>query len=529
MSAISALGSARVLWHLTRADFLERVRRQSFLVTLGLAVYLGYVVSAGQMKLVIGGMRGVYNSAWVGVLMALMANLFLSLAGFYVVKNAVERDRRTGVGEILATTSMSKPLYTLGKTASNLAVLLAMVAVLAAMGPVAQWMAGEENRIELWSLLSPFLFLCLPTMAVVAACAVLFETLPALRGGVGNVVWFFVWTGVMPASIELPGFPDPLGLGVVSTKLFAEIRNRFGVTTHDFVFGGVGDERAVRTFVWDGMHWTSKMVLGQLVWLLAAVGVALLAALFFDRFDPSRGRVRSRRKAGAPEAVTETAGVPAAAPVPVHLHPLPAGARRFRFLDLLRAETRLLLRGQRWWWYAVALGLVVASLAAPLGAVRQGILPVAWIWPLLLWSALGNREARHGTTGLVFSAAHPLGRQLPAAWGAGVLLALATGGAAGLRLALAGDWPAFGAWATGALFIPTLALALGIWSGGGKLFEVIYLLLWYLGPMQHVPGMDFAGTLPAAVRAGTPLVFLVATALLGLAAVAGRKRQLRMG
>ncbi len=530
MSGRNVAGPARVLWHLTRADFLERVRRQSFLVTLGLAVYLGYVVSAGQMKLLIGGMRGVYNSPWVGILMALVANLFLSLAGFYVVKNAVERDRRTGVGEILATTSMSKPLYTLGKTASNLAVLLAMVAVLAAMGPVAQWMAGEESRIELWGLLSPFLFLCLPTMALVAACAVLFETLPVLRGGVGNVVWFFVWVGLMPAAIELPGFPDPLGLGVVSARLFAEVRDRFGVTTRDFVLGGGTDERATRTFVWPGTHWTSKMVLGQLVWLVAAVGVALLAALCFDRFDPSRGRARSRRrKESAPEAAAETAGAPAAIPAPVHLHPLPAGARRFRFLSLLRAETRLLLQGQRWWWYVVALGLAIASLASPLSAVRQGILPVAWIWPLLLWSALGNREARHGTTGLVFSAAHPLGRQLPAAWGAGVLLALATGGAAGLRLALAGDWPAAGAWAIGALFIPTLALALGVWSGTGRLFEVVYLLLWYLGPMQHVPGMDFAGTLPAAVRARTPLVFLVATALLGLAAVAGRKRQLRMG
>ena len=32
------MSRARVLWHLTRADFLERVRRYSFLMTLGLAV-----------------------------------------------------------------------------------------------------------------------------------------------------------------------------------------------------------------------------------------------------------------------------------------------------------------------------------------------------------------------------------------------------------------------------------------------------------------------------------------------------------
>jgi hypothetical protein len=513
------MSRARVLWHLTRADFLERVRRTSFLVTLGLAVYLGYVVSAGQLKLWLGDARGIYNSAWVGVLMALVANVFLSLAGFYVVKNAVERDRRTGVGEILATTPMSKPLYTLGKTASNFAVLTAMLAVLAAMGPAAQWVAGEETHIGLWHLLAPFLFLSLPAMAVVAACAVLFETLPVLRGGFGNVVWFFAWTGLMPAAIELPGYPDPFGLGAVSSKLFDAVRERFGRTDRSFTLGALKTERHTRTFVWEGMDWTAPVVLKQLAWLLVAAGIALLASLFFDRFDPSRGRVRSR-KAGsaAPETAKDIVAAPTPAPIPVHLQPLPEEARRFSFPGLLRAETRLLLQGQRWWWWAVALGLLIAGFAAPLASARQFILPAAWIWPLLRWSALGSREARYGTHGLVFSAAHPLSRQLLAAWASGVFLAAITGGGVAVRLGLAGDWGGLGAWTVGALFIPTLALALGVWSGGGKLFEVVYLLLWYLGPMQHVPGMDY-------LRA--PLVYLVATALLGLAAVAGRKRQLQ--
>ena len=77
----------------------------------------------GKLELWIGTVRGVYNSAWTATVMALVINTFLSLAGFYVVKNAVDRDRQTGVGQILATTRLSKPLYTLGKAASNLAVL----------------------------------------------------------------------------------------------------------------------------------------------------------------------------------------------------------------------------------------------------------------------------------------------------------------------------------------------------------------------------------------------------------------------
>ena len=37
------MNQARVIYHLARADFLERVRRYSFLVMLGLVVSLGYL------------------------------------------------------------------------------------------------------------------------------------------------------------------------------------------------------------------------------------------------------------------------------------------------------------------------------------------------------------------------------------------------------------------------------------------------------------------------------------------------------
>lgn len=524
---------ARVLYHLLRADFLERVRRYSFLLTLGLAVYLGYVVSVGQLKLWVDGARGVYNSAWVGVLMALVCNTFLSLAGFYVVKGSVERDRRTGVGQILATTPMTKPLYALGKMVSNLAVLLAMVAVLGGMSVVAQLVAGEETRIEPLKLLAPILVFCVPVMALVAAFAVLFETVPGLRGGLGNVAWFFVWTGgLMPFSVLNQSGRDLLGLGAVSSALYRETAARYGVIKHSFVLGGISDESARKVFPWDGMDWTAEVLLSRLIWIAAALGVALLAALLFDRFDPSRGLghtrgQRGQRKSKAAEISEASQDLAVPAPVPAfHLKPLPAGARRFHFFGLLRAELRLLFQGQRWWWYAGAAGLLIASFAAPLEGVRRVVLPLAWIWPILLWSALGTREARHGTDGLVFSAAHPLGRQLPAAWLSGVVLAMVTGGAAALRFALAGDWTGVGAWAVGALFIPTMALALGVWSGGGKLFEILYLVLWYLGPMQRVPVLDYLGSIPEAVKEGVPLAYLAATGLLMLAAVAGRKRQL---
>ena len=71
---------------IARADFLERVRRFSFLVTLLCSLYLGYAVGTGQMAMRLEGARGVYTSAWVGTTVALITGCFISLAGFYVIK-----------------------------------------------------------------------------------------------------------------------------------------------------------------------------------------------------------------------------------------------------------------------------------------------------------------------------------------------------------------------------------------------------------------------------------------------------------
>ena len=135
--------------------------------------------------------------------------------------------------------------------------------------------------------------------------------------------------------------------------------------------------------------------------------------------------------------------------------------------------------------------------------MRSGFLLAAWIWPILVWSQMGCREARHATGALLFSSERSLSRQLPALWTAGVLVALLTGSGAGIRLVLAGDWHSFAAWLAGALFIPSFALALGVWSGGTRAFEAIYTVWWYIGPAHQIPGLDFMGTTPASSTPGT--------------------------
>ena len=196
------MNAGRVIYHLARADFLERVRRYSFLVMLGLVSLLGYQTAIGNVRLQLGDYRGEFNSAWIGGMMSIITTFFLGWFGFYLVKGSVARDRETGVGQIMATTPMSRPFYMLGKWISNFAVLMAMVVLLAIFGLVIQLISGESTRINFDAYLSPFIFIVMPLMAMVAAVAVLFESIPFLAGGFGNVIYFFAFVMMIPFTME---------------------------------------------------------------------------------------------------------------------------------------------------------------------------------------------------------------------------------------------------------------------------------------------------------------------------------------
>lgn len=526
----------RVLYHLMRADFLERVRRYSFLVTLVLTAYLGYFVSVGAVSLRFGRYRGLYNSAWVGSLMTLTTCMALSLFGFYVVKNCVGRDERTRVGQVIAATPVGKSVYLLGKWLSNFAVLSSMVCVMAAAAVCMQLIRGEETRFDPAALLLPFLLIALPVMAVVAALALLFESVWWLRGGFGNVVYFALFL----CSMAFPLVHGLLGWDTIGPGMEAAVRAQHADYDGNWAFTVIRGASEPATFRWEGTHWGGAMVLGRLQWFVWALVVVSASAVFFNRFDPARGfvsrqfdalgrglRSLMQRGSGADAGLTvvEAGRDLSASPRHAPLSALHGRARRFRFTQLLSAELRLMLRGRRWWWWLVACALFAASVLSPLDAARQFVLPLLWMWPLMVWSAMGAREREHATFELVYSAASAVGRQMPATYAAGVAVSALAGSGVATRLALSQDWAGLSAWCAAALFIPALALALGTLSGSGKWFEVVYALLWYLGPINRVSVFDFAG----ATGAGTPLAYLVLSLVLLGAAFSTRRRQVALG
>ena len=415
------MSTASIVLAAAKADFLERVRRYSFLFTLGLALYFGYMATVGKLTLRVGDSRGIYNSAWIGGLLAVVGSTFLTLAGFYFVKNTLQRDTETRVGQILAATPISRFAYILGKFTSNFAVLASMIGILALSSVAMQLVSGEDRHIHLWKLLSPFLLLSLPAMAVIAALALLFETIPFLRGGFGNVAYFFLWTAILMTPIFAKSLMcDLSGLfllqrGIIASHVAPAAEHSFSLSIDS------GQFKTVSTFRWEGIAWTAEALLSRLLLCVVALLLCILAATLFDRFDPARG-YRVLRASPAP-ALPVIVSVPLAPPTAAtKLSTLDTRAQRFRFPAVLAAELRLLFKGQRWWWYTIAAGLLLAQALVPNPNARGTVLAFSWIWPILLWSSMGMLELRYQTHQILFAAPHPLARQLPAVWLAGVLL-----------------------------------------------------------------------------------------------------------
>ncbi|RZD64224.1 hypothetical protein C0Q58_12315 [Streptomyces albidoflavus] len=518
----------RTLAGLTAGDFKDRVRRPVHLVVLLAAVGLGCLAvppaDGRWVILALGEYRGTYTSAYVGVATALAGGLWLTLGGFYVVRKGLARDEETRVGQILAATPARTVLLLAAKFLSNFLVLASMLGVLAVTALCLQLVRGEDRGVDPVALFQPFLVMALPLLALTAAAALLFETVPVLRGGLGNIAWFCVAlvVGIKGQSADAPfgGF----GAGPAADSLRAALTEEFGKAgDYTFSLGLTQIPEPLTPFRWDGFTFGGDFLVSRLLLVAAAVALALLPALWFGRHDPTRGGPAD----GASPAADAPAPVPAYAPAPAALAlPRTAAERGGRtFGRLLAGEVRILAGGVSPWWWAVAAALTVAGLTLPLDAVTGLVLPAVWIWPVLVWSRLGSLPVEHGLEGLLGAYPAPR-RRLLAAWGSGVVLTAVLGVAPPLRMAFAADLPGLAAWLGGVLFIPSLALLLGVVCRTHRVFQVVYLPLWYL-VVNQVAALDFMGAVrEAGVPAGpTPLFPLLALLLLGATFLAAGTRR----
>ena len=519
--------SAASIFHIAKADFLQRIRTYYFLIALGVCVFIIYsfvpALDASYTMLSLGNYRGFYNSAWIGSMVS-MCVPFFALIGFYVVNNSVKRDLETGVGQIIATTRVTKVQYLSGKLFSNFAVLLLMLLVIAAMTIVMFLVRGESGHLEPGKLLLPLLIMTLPAMFIIAAFALFFDSLSGPGRGFANIAYFFVWIFLVSSSL-MSQATDMFG---VNTCML-EIQNSVKAIHPDWngksgtgilITDSIG---TCKVFTWEGMNWTVSIILQRFFWMLSAFGLVLAASLRFNRFDDSETKEKKQRRfwfqKKTPVFVDDI-------PMPLHIkyRELPVASAKFSFFSLVKAELLLMIRGKSRFWLIPTAGLFIATVFVPLGFAYKYGLPLLWFLQVLILSKLGCREFENRCSEYIFSAAFPLRRQLPATLFAAFVVMLSLAVPVMLREFFSGNAYAVYAIAAGAVFIPAFAVSSGVISRGSKLFEVVFTIMTYC-ILYAVPYFDFTGAIAGSRELGITNYFLSAALILVILAFLGRKIQ----
>ncbi len=256
---------------------------------------------------------------------------------------------------------------------------------------------GEVTAVDPVALVSPFVLIALPLIAPTAGAALLFEAIPLLRAGFGNVVRFF---GRTYLAVGGQSGAAPLGgIGVHDV-----VRS----LTHDMTAQGIDLVKAgefslglpmidtpLTAFVRHGFDPSAGYLTFRPV--MVVLVLALVSALWFPRFDPSRGRqlgkptallsadntstLLSADNTPAPLHAATTSGTPTSASfTSVPEAPVELGSSTLR---LLSGQTRVLFQGiPRWWWGGVLAVTGVSQLATDTTAAASCLLPPAsWVDP----------------------------------------------------------------------------------------------------------------------------------------------------
>ncbi|HYC58198.1 MAG TPA: hypothetical protein VEK79_01400 [Thermoanaerobaculia bacterium] len=510
-----------------RADVMIRLRRPSTAVVFVLLSMLPYLwipaPSTGRTLIQIGKQRALYNSAAIGMGTAVLATMFIGMAGFYVISNAIKRDVLSRCGFVIASTTMRASEYILGKFAGNVVFLTIFTLGFMATAMAMVIVRGEAPLQPLVFALQ-YLLLLPPAIVAVSALAIVFECTPLLRTKFGDVFYFFLWMGFMGVMATLsdknniggwPAYFDISGLGFMIQQLKATYST-------DAISIGATDFDATKVpLVFEGLKWEARWVLPRVASAIWPMSLLLIARLFFHRFDPARvrsmpnekarwswmGRFNAMAKPVARLFVRFGNGVASLPGMPSIV--------RTAMTDALTTIAAFPLAS-----IAIVIFAILSFAAPNAEAHLGGMLPFAFAGCAIALADIACREKRAGTTALLYAAPQLRARFVLWKFASALIVALAFLGIPIAR-AIAFRPAATTALLISVVFLCALSTALGIMTANPKTFIVLFLTFWYiaLSDQGASPALDFAGwfgkTTPAVstVYALLALVFLAGAQL----------------
>ena len=502
------------VWGVAKADFLERVRRFSFVAFCALAVcFTVWFVPrpTGFTALVIEPdvFRQGSDPSWVPMSAAMCGGMVLCLFGFVYILSAVRHDRESGVLTLLRVSPTGRAAYLFGKLLADTLLLLCLLAAVMAGAFLMMELRFPGRLLPPWDFFSPFLCVA-PGLAFVSAFALLMECAPLFRRQSGFAIALFFCLSVAVLTFASIGINPFRMVSVFDFSGYLWMRDSISAAaravtgqpvTHISLFtdSHIGGAH-LTSLSFHGLIPSAAYLADKLALLGAAILLTLLAACLLPRTDKSPA---ADRHAVSPHAKAAA----------------PSGSPRYGF-GLFTGELHKLLGPQPLYWRVGAAGLWTACLFAPMGSVRGVLFMLIFAWLMPVFSPMGCTERRSGMADILRTVPGAMGRQAAACWLAGTAIALTSALPVLVRLLCLADMAGFLSALAFALLIPAAALFVGEVTGSGRPFEILLLLCAFLA--LNVPSLAIAAHLTAA--SGTRITAaLVLSAALPLLTVGKRR------
>jgi len=474
-----------------KSDYLQRTRSYTFLVTLCISLAVAYTFipepNANYSTIKIGNYLGVYNSAWIGYVTAIMTSIFLSLVGFYLVNGSIKTDIYTKVGQIIATTPISNFGYLFSKLLSNFLVLLTIVLIIFSMSILLFFLYNKGFSFEIFQFIKPYFFITIPAMFFIATLAVVFEVFFEKYSVIQNVGFFFLFSilMVLPATTETQFELDIFGSEIVIRQMENQVKeilqtNELPSLNIGYVIGNV---EKTKRFNFEGIKFPTSFLMSRVGWMLLCIVSIVIISPLFHRFNVKERK--STKKETSSISIQKANNE-------VVLSALPNVQINYGILPLLKTELLLLFRkGKRWLWIINLIGMVLLA-TLPLKIAYQIVLPVLWFFQVSRLSELTTKEATNNVHYFAFTSYKPLSRLLLSQVLAGIILILFLAIPLIIRLTFMANFIAVFSVILGSVFITLLASTFGIITKGKKLFEVLFFMIAYAN-VNAIPFMDYFG------------------------------------
>jgi hypothetical protein len=498
-----------------------RMRRLSTVVALLAVMAISWSMitdpANGMALLVINHVRVLYTSSALAIGSAALGGLLFGLGGFYLVRGRISEDIRSGIGSVIGATPVTNGIFLFARWLGGVAYLAAMIVAFMGTMLVCHLMRGD-GPIEVLVYLQTYALLLLPCAFWLVSCAILFDSVSALMGKGGDVLFFFLWIAQMMLMTQMDNVKfghitnlmafDFSGIAMSMVTLQTHLHtNGINVGASDF-------NAALAPLVLPKYLWTAETAGLRGMSALLALLPLLPAAWLFHRFSPDRVKVSRARERRSPMAVLNSLLRPLARLV----QPLFGLAQRLPgMLGQVLADVALTLVASPSAILAL-LVLVPASLLAHDEALPGLLIFAVAFWGILV-SEISCRDHGAAIGDMTGAVNGGIGRRYLRQYAASAMLGLLFMGPVALRFA--GQQPVRAlAVLAGVLSLSAFASLLGRTSNTSRTFVALFLFGLYVAiNAVKLPIMDaFGFNGVATIASSTTLLAAGAAALLaGLA------------